>query len=513
MNKQNAFKKLEAVYGELLDLRKAVYEEGNELYQQWEPYIERPEFEDSARNLAYYVALRRRDIRKLQNRLSQWGLSSLGRLEAKVVQQLDAILIIIAKVLEKVYVDLDEIDEAEMERWRYDYLQHNAERVLGPQPKDRYTRIMVTLPPEAAQDGALVENLLMKGMEVARINCAHDGPDAWKAMVKNVRKAEKKLERKCLIYFDIAGPKIRIDSLYTTEQDPRLKQGDTFFITAQEALQAFYGQTLVIGCRNKDILEQLAPGDAVALDDGVVEGKVLEKKPEGAIIQVNKAAKAKGVRIKAQKGINFPMTTAKIPLITEKDREDLAAIHELANILGFSFIKDIEDVASLQVTLREILGEEEAQRTPIIVKIETLQSIDHLIDIIIRAAGKNDFGIMIARGDLAVEAGFLRLSELQEEILWICEAAHIPVIWATQVLEEMVKTGIPTRAEITDATMGARAECVMLNKGDFLPEGVDLLHEVLVRAQGHQYKKSPRLRALGIAEKAWSGKKGKADKK
>lgn len=504
---------MEAIYDELLDLRKAVYEEGNELYRQWEPYIERAEFEDSARNLAYYVALRRRDIRKLQSRLSQWGLSSLGRLEPKVLQQLDAVLIVTARVLEKVYVDLEEIDEAEMERWRYDYLQHNAERVLGPQPGERYTRIMVTMPPEAAKDHTLVETLLAKGMEVARINCAHDGPDAWKAMVKNIRKAEKKLGRKCLIYFDIAGPKIRIDSLYTTEQDPRLKQGDTFFITAEEALQAFYGQTIVIGCRNKDILAQLEPGDAVALDDGVVEGTVLEKKPEGAIIQVSKAVKAKGVRIKAQKGINFPTNTAKIPLITEKDREDLGAIHDLADILGFSFIKGVEDVTSLQDTLQDILGKEEARRIPIIVKIETLQSIDHLIDIIIRSAGKNDFGIMIARGDLAVEAGFLRLSELQEEILWICEAAHIPVIWATQVLEEMVKTGIPTRAEITDATMGARAECVMLNKGDFLPEGVDLLHEVLGKAQDHQYKKSARLRALGIAEKAFGGKKGKADKK
>lgn len=504
---------MEAIYDELLELRKTVYTEGKQLYKKWEPQIERSEFQESAQNLAYYVALRRKDIRKLQNRLSQWGLSSLGRLEPKVLQQLDAILIIIARLLGKVYEDLEDINEEEMEKWRYDYLQQNAERVLGPHSQERYTRIMVTMPTEAAENASLIEELLVKGMEIARINCAHDGPDAWLAMVKNIRKAEKKVQKKCLVYFDIAGPKIRIDSLYTTDANPRLKQGDTFFITAEEALQAFYGQTVVIGCRNNDILEQLVPGDTVALDDGVVEGRVLEKKPEGAIIHVDKASKAKGVRVRAQKGINFPTTTAKIPLITAKDREDLEAIHEKADILGFSFIKDVEDVDSLQETLREVLGEEEARRIPVIVKIETLQSIDHLIDIIIHSAGHNDFGIMIARGDLAVEAGFLRLSELQEEILWICEAAHIPVIWATQVLEEMVKTGIPTRAEITDATMGARAECVMLNKGDFIPEGVDLLHEVLVKAQDHQYKKSPRLRALGIAEKAWVSKKGKADKK
>ena len=95
-----------------------------------------------------------------------------------------------------------------------------------------------------------------------------------------------------------------------------------------------------------------------------------------------------------------------------------------------------------------------------------------------------------------MEVGYERLAELQEEVLWISEAAHVPVIWATQVLENLVKYGAPSRAEITDAAMSERAECVMLNKGPFIVEGVDLLDKVLVRMDGHQRKKTARLGAL-----------------
>ncbi len=103
---------------------------------------------------------------------------------------------------------------------------------------------------------------------------------------------------------------------------------------------------------------------------------------------------------------------------------------------------------------------------------------------------------MIARGDLAVEIGYRRLAEMQEEILWLCEAASIPVIWATQVLDEYVKTGIPTRAEITDAAMAERAECVMLNKGVHVVDAVKVLDEILPLMEAHQTKKTSRMRAL-----------------
>jgi pyruvate kinase len=113
-------------------------------------------------------------------------------------------------------------------------------------------------------------------------------------------------------------------------------------------------------------------------------------------------------------------------------------------------------------------------------------------------------GVMIARGDLAVECGYERLAEVQEEILWFAEAARIPVIWATQVLENLAKEGVPSRAEITDAAMSERAECVMLNKGPYVVDAVRALEDILQRMEAHQAKKRSMLRRLGLAV-AYSG--------
>lgn len=106
----------------------------------------------------------------------------------------------------------------------------------------------------------------------------------------------------------------------------------------------------------------------------------------------------------------------------------------------------------------------------------------------------------MARGDLAVETGYIRLAEVQREILWISEAADIPVVWGTEVLDNLIDEGVPTRSEITDAGEGAKAECVMLNKGDFIDRGVETLNEIFVKMKEHRYKKTPLLRALNIAK-------------
>jgi len=113
--------------------------------------------------------------------------------------------------------------------------------------------------------------------------------------------------------------------------------------------------------------------------------------------------------------------------------------------------------------------------------------------------------VMIARGDLAVEIGFERLSEIQEEILWLCEAAHVPVIWATQVLETLNKKGIATRSEVTDAARAAQAECVMLNKGNYLLLVLATLRDILQRSGGHYSKKRYIFRPLQIAERFLGG--------
>jgi pyruvate kinase len=132
----------------------------------------------------------------------------------------------------------------------------------------------------------------------------------------------------------------------------------------------------------------------------------------------------------------------------------------------------------------------------LIAKIETVAAVQSLPELIVQGAGVRPLAIMIARGDLMVEVGHRRMAEMQEELLWLCEAAHVPVIWATQVLDNLVKKGLRNRAELTDAAMAERAECVMLNKGPYVGDGVRLLADVLGRMEGHQFKKASRMRAL-----------------
>jgi pyruvate kinase len=134
-----------------------------------------------------------------------------------------------------------------------------------------------------------------------------------------------------------------------------------------------------------------------------------------------------------------------------------------------------------------------------VLKIETQRAPARLPAILLAAMRHDRIGVMIARGDLAIEVGYQRLAEAQEEILWICEAAHCPAIWATQVLDHLAKEGTPSRAEITDAAMGHRAECVMLNKGPYIVEAMGVLDDILRRMDSHQSKKSSMLRALHLA--------------
>ena len=133
-------------------------------------------------------------------------------------------------------------------------------------------------------------------------------------------------------------------------------------------------------------------------------------------------------------------------------------------------------------------------------KIENVAAFENLPELLLTAMRSPSVGVMIARGDLAVEVGFERLAEVQEEIMWACEAAHVPVIWATQVLDTLARTGQPSRAEVTDAAMAERAECVMLNKGPHIADAISALDSILTRMQDHQDKKRSLLRRL----RAWT---------
>jgi pyruvate kinase len=206
-------------------------------------------------------------------------------------------------------------------------------------------------------------------------------------------------------------------------------------------------------------------------------------------------ARPSGEKLTADKGINLPDSELHLPALTAKDIEDLPFIAKHADLVGYSFVRQETDVYDLQSHLREL----DAKRLGIVLKIETRRAFERLPSLLLAAMRSPAAGVMIARGDLAVECGYERLAEVQEEIFWIAEAAHMPVIWATQVLERLAKDGLPSRAEITDAAMGERAECVMLNKGPYIVGALRALDDILRRMQTHQKKKSSMLRQLSLA--------------
>jgi pyruvate kinase len=250
-----------------------------------------------------------------------------------------------------------------------------------------------------------------------------------------------------------------------------------------------------IGITLPEIFSDVRPGEAIWLDDGRFGGTIRNVGTDEIDVEIIHARPG-GDRLMADKGINLPDSELRLPALTENDLQYLEFISKHADLVGYSFVRRPSDVYELQDRL-EAVG---ARKQGIVLKIETRTAFERLPELLLAAMRSPSAGVMIARGDLAVECGYERLAEVQEEILWICEAAHMPVIWATQVLENLAKGGVPSRAEITDAAMGERAECVMLNKGPYVVEAVRALDDILRRMQDHQAKKRSTLRSLRIAD-------------
>ena len=243
------------------------------------------------------------------------------------------------------------------------------------------------------------------------------------------------------------------------------------------------------------IYHDVRPGDPVCFDDGRITGIVEKKSVENLQVRITHTRRPEE-KLAGDKGINFPGTDLELPALGDKDLQDLEFAARHADLIGLSFANRPEDVRTLHARLQE-MGRE---NLGVILKIETRQGFANLPDMILEALKFPTCGVMIARGDLAVECGFQRLAEVQEEILWVCESAHVPVIWATQVLESLTKGGHASRAEITDAAMSQSAECVMLNKGPHIARAVRTLDDILRRMQGHHAKKRSLLRKLELAE-------------
>lgn len=577
-----------------------------------------PENKSSATNLLHYLALRRRDVRGLQEQLADLGLSSLGRTERHVLNGVQTVM----KVLSNLHKGelLGSPGESVCGREQgHRLLEQNTETLLGPPTEGRKVHIMVTMPPEAATDYRLVRDLVLSGMNCVRINCAHDNEEAWSGMIRNLRQAERETGSRCKIEMDLAGPKLRTGPLepgpsvvkYSPGRDAygrietpakiwltstphpeappfpadacipvparwlaSLKVGDCIHFTdtrgarrsmivtkavgksrwAESENTAYIasglmltavsgakpkrrwrgrvghisprpqsitlrpGDTLIltrsadpgrparfnelhemtspaqIGVTLPEFFDSVESGEPIWFDDGKIGGVVSRVAPDHVAVEI-KHARASGEHLRAGKGINLPETTIKTASLTTDDLKALEFIVKNADILGYSFVRTEDDVRYLQSLLRELGG----GNLGIVLKIETREGFDNLPGLILAALSSRSVGVMIARGDLAIECGFERLAEAQEEILWMSEAAHVPVIWATQVLETLTKTGKPSRSEITDAAMGERAECVMLNKGPYVLEAVRTLDDILRRMQAHQEKKRSMMRKLAMA--------------
>jgi pyruvate kinase len=302
------------------------------------------------------------------------------------------------------------------------------------------------------------------------------------------------------------GPEVRIGELPPLEEPIRLKPGDTLIIRqgttpGRRAILDDYGRTTapaVICCNIAELYADVRQNEPVWFDDGRIGG-VVRAAPPGEIEVTVTKAKPRGSKLRANKGINFPNSNLTVSAISSKDIEDLDFIAEHADIVGMSFASRPEDIAEMHCRL-----ESRKANLPVMLKIETLRGFNHLPQLLMAAMRRFPLGLMIARGDCAVECGFERLAEIQEEILWLCEAAHVPVVWATQVLETLSKQGYPSRAEVTDAAMAERAECVMLGRGPYIVEAVASLDGILRRMEAHQMKKMSRLRRLQVSEQTFT---------
>lgn len=607
---------LSEIQNELTRLRARVVDGQRDLLMAWRDALADSGYAPDAANLAAYIAFRREDHRGLQERLSQLGLSSLGRCEGHVVATLDAVALALEALAGTTAGEAVLMKTGRANRQGDKRLQKNTQHLLGREPKQRRARIMVTLPTAAAGEIRFVRDLVEHGMDIARINCAHDDADTWKAMIANVRSAAKAAGRECLIHMDLAGPKLRTGEMAETPGRLRLKpkrdeRGDTrapaYFLfdasgepggpglrgatglagyprlavardwldrlhpgdlveatdtrgkkrifnvlertgeahmlacaadsvwleqgcalkhlsgegkqratrvgaleNTPEALLAHVGDRLLLSrdpapgeagaedgdagripCAQPEVLDSLRVGERVFIDDGQIGAEVEHLDAAGAWLRITRA-RPEGDKIRPAKGLNFPDSEIQLPALGEKDLLDLDFVVREADIVGYSFVQSAADMDRLADEL-EARGAGGMGR---IAKIETRRAVANLPEIVVHGASRGPFGLMIARGDLAVEIGWSRLAEIQEEMLWLAEAAHVPVVWATQVFEQLIKVNLPSRAEMTDAAMAERAECVMLNKGPFVLDAIAMLDDIARRMRAHQHKKSARLRAL-----------------
>lgn len=442
----------------------------------------------AAANLIEYLYFRSEDRKALQEKLHLYGLSALSNSENHLHRQIQTI----RERLGHRYAPGDH--NPCTYAFSQNQLATNSQELFGRSDHPGMPAIMVTFDTDFAQNPSAVEALLLHGMNVARINCAHDDEAVWESMINQIKRAEKATGKSCKIHIDLAGPKIRTHLLGKGQKrgKVKVKVGDRVWLS--ESTSSFDSEDIVLHPNEMGIIASLELGQRVFIDDGEIGGRVSATLQGKVAVSIERVSSKKGW-LKEGKGINFPDSRLTIPSLTDFDLRCLPFVCKHAHTVGYSFVRTPQDIRRL----RDAMQTQGGPKPSVVYKIETPDSVANLPALILEGMKTPPFGVMIARGDLAVEIGFERLGEIQEEILWICEAAHVPVVWATQVLENLQKSGMPTRSEITDAGQAALAECVMINKGAHTIPVLRSLKEIMERTSGRRTKKKFTLGPLHIA--------------
>ncbi|WP_237476815.1 pyruvate kinase [Lichenibacterium dinghuense] len=324
----------------------------------------------------------------------------------------------------------------------------------------RRVKILATLGP-ASQDPAVLARLFEAGADVFRINMSHASHDAMRERVRAIRALEERFGRPVGILVDLQGPKLRVGTFADTGVD--LLKGDSFVLDADPTP----GDANRVHLPHPEILRALRPGHAMLIDDGKVKLRVTEATDTRAVATVEVPG-----RISNRKGVSLPDTEILVSAMTAKDRSDLdAALNEGVDWIAVSFVQRADDVAEVKKIARG--------RALVLSKIEKPQAIDRLDEII-----EMSDALMVARGDLGVEMPLEKVPGLQKRITRMARRLGKPVVVATQMLESMITSPVPTRAEVSDVAQAVfeGADAVMLSaesaSGQFPVEAVATMNRI-----------------------------------
>ena len=327
----------------------------------------------------------------------------------------------------------------------------------------RKTKIVITLGPSTSSL-EMIKSLILKGVNVFRLNFSHGDHETHSNSIKAIRQASKELHKEVAILQDISGPKVRIGKI---EGTLFLKKGETLKLTKEED----ENDKRTLSLSYPRIIDMVNIGEEVFFADGTIQTVVIAKDKEHLELKLLNDGE-----LTSKKGVNFPKTKLKISAITQKDREDLAfgAKNDI-DIVALSFVQNSEDILSAKAIMKAYHFD------PFIVaKIETGEAINNLEELLTLCDG-----VMVARGDLGAEFGVTKLPRIQKQIIAIANEMNKPVITATQMLTSMKDNPFPTRAEVSDIANAVYdgTDAVMLSDettiGKFPIQAVEVLHDTI----------------------------------